>query len=204
MTVETPSEHLLRSLRITTTARFHAARRLRSHEAWSLWSISFASLFLLVIPLFEPFGVKLQLATSVVGLSQVVASAVILVVSILVNGTKFGERAEKMHSCALDLNALTRSVERAIHSIATDDDIEKLRHAYEAILAKHENHSDTDFLIAQARRAPEYYNIKGYDRIRAKLQYYGGFSLYVALLFSELLFIYVLLTPISAHACSCT
>lgn len=192
---ESPSEHLLRSLRITTTSRFHAARRLRHHEGWSLWSISFASLFLLIVALFKPFGIRLQLNDGIVGLSQVIASSVILVVSILVNGSKFGERAEKMHSCALELNALTREVETALHSSVNSKAIDGLRAKYEAILAQHENHSDADFLRAKIRRAADYYGIRWHHRAQAFLQYYGEYSLYVALLLAEMAFIYILLTP---------
>ena len=86
---ETPGEHLLRALRVTTSARFSAGHRLKRHETFSLWSISLASLFLIGISLLRPFGIPLRYSNAIVDLSQVVASAVILVVSLLVNGSKF-------------------------------------------------------------------------------------------------------------------
>lgn len=194
---ELPHDHLLRSIRVTCTARFHSARRLRHHEAWSLWSISFASLFLLLISLLEPFDVAISINSNMLALSQVAASAIILVVSILVNGSKFGERAEKMHTCALELNALSREIENAIHAQKLNEVNESLRARYETILGKYENHSDTDFLIAQIRRAPEYYGIHWYHIAWSKIKNYGSYSLYVALLIGEILFIYCLVNPAS-------
>ena len=165
MPSETPGEHLLRALRVTTSARFSAGHRLKRHETFSLWSISFSSLFLIVISLLRPFGIPLRYSNAIVDLSQVVASAVILVVSLLVNGSKFAERAEKMHRCGLELNALTREVELALQDTTSGESVTDLQHRYDEMLSKYENHSNIDYKMAQIRRAPEYYGIHWWHKI---------------------------------------
>lgn len=193
MAEESPAEHLHRSLRITSTARFLASKRLRQHETWSLWAVTFASIVVLVSSLVVPFGMCPDMPENVVAFTQAVASIAIISISIFVNGNKFGERAEKMHSCALSLNSLTRRAEEAIHDKSDPSVMVVIRREYEGILAEHENHSDTDFLIAQIRRAPKYYGITWRDKVRAKLEYWSGFLIYVAIFFSGAFFIYALL-----------
>jgi hypothetical protein len=192
---ETPDQHLLRALRITSTARFLASKRLRHHETWSLWAVTFASTVVLISSLLEPFGICPQLPKNIVAISQAIGSIVILLISMFVNGNKFGERAEKMHACAIALNALTRRVESAIHENKEPGVTDEARREYENILAQHENHNDTDFLIAKIHRASKYYGINWFDRLRAKIEYYSGFLLYSLLFLLGAWFIYMLLRP---------
>jgi hypothetical protein len=195
MSKESPAEHLHRSLRITSTARFLASKRLRQHEAWSLWAVTFSSVVILISSLLVPFGVCPDIPENVVGLVQAVGSIAIITISMFVNGNKFGERAEKMHSCALSLNSLTRRAEKFIHD-GDDSSIDDMRVEYESVLAQHENHSDTDFLIAQIRRASEYYGITWRDKIRAKIEYFSGFIIYIFLFLAGAFFLYIMLRPI--------
>src|SRR5258706_480493 len=94
---ESPDQHKLRSMRITSAARFSLAHRLRKHEKVSLFSISICSLAVVVISMLEPFGVKLAVPPNAVNLCLAAVSLLILVISLLVGGNKYGERAEKTH-----------------------------------------------------------------------------------------------------------
>ena len=190
---ETPEEHLLRSLQVTATSRFIGAKRLRSHEAWSLWAISFASLLLIFVPLFQPFGMKVYLSDSVINLAQILAASIILVFSLLVNGSKFGLRAELMHGCALSINSISRRLEESIQQGTTPYDLPKLRKEYEIVLEKHENHSDLDFMFAKIRRFSKFYNITWKQKSVALIRYWFSYTHYVAILIAEFIFIFMML-----------
>jgi hypothetical protein len=197
-TKETPEQHLLRSVCVTSAARFHAAKRLRAHETWSLWSISLVSLFSLVLSLLEPFKVTILLPDNIIQLSQTVASVVILMVSFFVNGNKYGERSEKMHACALELNAISREIETELFQQNTDT-IPKLRKRYEGILAKHENHSDIDFSDAIIRKAAAHYNIKSIDKLWMKIRYYAEFIPYAILILVAVSVLFISIYPIQCR-----
>lgn len=190
---ETPVQHLLRSLQITATSRFFAAKRFRSHESWSLWAISFASLLLIFIPLFKPFGLPIYLSDGLVNVAQVLSAAIILVFSLLVNGSKYGERAEMMHSCALAINSISRKLEKQIHAGTADDAHAVLSAEYENLLEKHENHSDQDFLSAQIRKFPGYYNVTWTKITRAYIQKGLSYAPYMLLVLIQCGFIWLML-----------
>jgi len=103
-------------------------------------------------------------------------------VSLLVNGSKFAERAEKMHRCGLELNALTREVELALQDTTSGKSVTDLQHRYDDILAKYENHSNIDYKMAQIRRAPEYYGIRWWHKVCRNIEAFLGFSPYLILL----------------------
>lgn len=179
-TQETPDQHLLRSLRVTASARFNASRRLRLHEKLSLWSISFFSLVLITIPLFEPFGITTTLSNGAVNLASITSATLILIASIIVNGSSFSERAEKMHRCGLELNALAREVDLTIQNAkVSEDKIRDLHTQYDGILSRYENHSNIDFKLAQIDKAPDFYGIKWYHQILIKLESALVFSPYL-------------------------
>lgn len=190
---ETPVQHLLRSLQITATSRFFAAKRFRSHESWSLWAISFASLLLIFIPLFKPFGLSIYLLDGLVNVAQVLSAAIILVFSLLVNGSKYGERAEMMHSCALAINSLSRKLEKQIYAGTAEEAHSVLSCEYENLLEKHENHSDQDFLFAQIRKFPTYYNVTWKKIAMAYLQKSLSFAPYMLLVLIQCGFIWLML-----------
>lgn len=192
---ETPTEHLLRSLQITATSRFFAAKRFRSHESWSLWAISFASLLLIFIPLFKPFGLPVYLADGIVNVAQVLSAAVILVFSLLVNGSKYGERAEMMHSCALAINSISRRLEQHIHAGDAETELSALRTEYENLLEKYENHSDLDFLSAQTKKFSSYYHVTWKKKMQVHLLKLFSFSHYAVLVILQILFIWLMLVP---------
>ena len=161
---ETPEEHKLRAMRVTAAARFNAAHRLRRHERASLFSISFCSLAVVIISMLEPFGVTLSVPEGAVNLSLAGVSLIILVVSLLVSGRKYGERAEQMHQGAVEINAISRRLDTAIAK-SDQNAIEQLSEDYEAVLKVHENHEHLDYRVARIRRYPTFYEIDLKEKI---------------------------------------
>lgn len=164
MIQETPEEHKLRAVRITAAARFAGANRLRRHERYSLFSITMCSIAVIVISLLEPFGVKLILPPNAVNLVAATISLLILVISLLVSGSKYGERAEKMHAGGMEINSVGRRLEGAI-KMGDAQLIDELSEEYENILKIYENHIDVDYRVAQIKRYTTHYKIGGFDRI---------------------------------------
>ncbi len=180
---ESPAEHLLRAMTITASARFNASRRLRVHQNASLWAVSAFSLVLIIVPLLSRFGVATNFSPPTIELLNIVAAIVILMISILVNSSNFAERAEKMHRCALELNALGREVKLQIEESGSDTtNLRDLQARYEEILARYENHDDLDFRVAQANKFPEFYGIRWWHRARLKLDGARSCSAYLVLI----------------------
>lgn len=163
-TDETPNQHKLRSVRITAAARFSAAHRLRRHESVSLFSISICSLAVVVISMLEPFGVRLSVPPNAVNLCLAAVSLLILVVSLLVSGGKYGERAEKMHAGAVEINAIGRRLESAVAN-SNEALVSDLSEQYENVLKIHENHKDIDYTVATIKRYPTQYKIGRFDKM---------------------------------------
>lgn len=161
---ETPNQHKLRSIRVTAAARFSAAHRLRRHESVSLFSISICSLAVVVISMLEPFGVKLSVPPNAVNLCLAAISLLTLVVSLLVSGNKYGERAEKMHAGAVEINAIGRRLESAIAD-SDNELVSELSEQYENALKIHENHKDIDYTAATIKRYPAHYKIGRIDKL---------------------------------------
>jgi hypothetical protein len=166
MTSETPEAHKLRAVRLTAACRFSAAERLRRHERYSLFSITMCSLAVVLVSLMEPFGMQLGVPSNVVNLVCAALSLLILVVSLLVSGNKYGERAEKMHAGAIEINSVARKLESAI---SRGDDIEPITEVYENILKIYENHRAVDFRVAQAKRYADHYKIDIWHRLWTKI-----------------------------------
>jgi hypothetical protein len=158
-TPETPVEQLYRAIRVATAARFHASRRLRLHQSLSLWAISLSSAALIILSLLEAYELEITVSSGILSLAQVTAAILVLVISLLVNGGNFGERAEKMHRCGLELNALSREVYLFLGSAQNEKRVRDAQRRYDDILSRYENHSQIDYRRAQSSKAPEYYNV---------------------------------------------
>ena len=151
-------------MRVTAAARFNAAHRLRRHERASLFSISFSSLAVVIISMLEPFGVTLSVPAGAVNLSMAGVSLIILVMSLLISGRKYGERAEQMHQGAVEINAISRRLATAV-SKGDAAAVEQLSEDYEAVLKVHENHEHLDYRVATIRRYSDFYKIARKDRV---------------------------------------
>lgn len=100
-----------------------------------------------MFPLFKPFGIPTNYGEKILNFVQVVAAAAILTVSILLNGSNFAERAEKMHRCALELNSLVREAELIFEEEADRGRMRDIQRRYEEILARYENHANIDYTL---------------------------------------------------------
>ncbi|MCE3025767.1 SLATT domain-containing protein [Salinicola sp. DM10] len=143
---------------MTTVSRFKASERLKLHGELGMWSISSLS-FALIVSSVMTLGVP-GTDDALVKL-QIIFSFLALILSISSSGYRFGMRSERMHDCAIELNALARLMERVLHQ-GDYCEIEKLRERYDAILRSYENHNLNDYHRAKYQRFKKLYELKSY------------------------------------------
>lgn len=86
----------------------------------------------------------------------------------MVSGNKYGERAEKMHAGAVEINSVARRLEPAVMTTATTE-IDRLTDEYENLLKIYENHKPIDYEVAKINRYPGHYKITWRDRLWVKI-----------------------------------
>lgn len=146
---------------------------------------------LIIIPLIDTFGLKINFSSNYVNFIQVVLAIVILVISVLLNMTNFSVRAEKMHQCAMLLNSIARRLHRHIKDGSTPEEYEKIVKEYDDVLQRFDNHSTVDYLYAK-NHLSKYYDNSWYIRIYIKFRYFFQFTPYILLLGIEAVWLYLL------------
>lgn len=191
METETPIKNLYRRIKMTYFCRFSADRRLKKHEALSLWTISIFSIGLIVLPIARALGIQNN-ASQITTMLEVASAIVILVYSIIVNKSDFSHRSYQFHNCGLELNDLDRKLYKFIDREVSDEDIDSFTSTYNEILRRYENHSNLDFFSAKVNSFPDYYKLNFCHRLLLWLWYSLEYSQYFILLLLQIgLFYYI-------------
>ena len=188
---ESAYHNLYRRMRITCSARFNASDRLQQHQKFSLWTVSLFSVGLVLLPLLSVFGISVNFPRNVMDMVQVIAAVVILVFSILLSVGNSPKRAEKMHSCGLEINALCRELYPLLGKETDPQEYNDLSKRYEEILKRYENHDPIDYERAKLLKERGFYNVGWLGRLSIHLRYATSCSHYAALLIAEIIFIYL-------------
>jgi len=166
---------------MTYYCRFSASRRLKKHEALSLWTISIFSIGLIILPIAKALGVQTN-ASQMITMLEVTSAIVILVYSIIVNKSDFSHRSSQYHHCGLELNDLNRKLYKFKDREVSDEDVDSYTDTYNEILRRYENHSNLDFFSAKVNSFPEYYGLNFGHRFLLWLWYGLEYSHYFLLL----------------------
>ena len=170
--IETPLDHLLRTLKVTAGCRFNAAKRLETHDRKLTRLIAFASAYVIALTILPTYETANQ-TTDLYNLVTVALSIVILVASLLQYSSADVVNAEQHHRSALEINELRRLLVLKDGSIS-EEELVDFTNRYNAVLQKYSiNHDDIDFLKYQLER-PELFpwlNWKGQLQIRMRLVY---------------------------------
>ena len=135
MSKVTPYQELYARVVKTTKNRFAAQRRLEHHNKAVLWTITLSSIFLLVIPLAQGFGIKLNINKTTIDFVQILLTVVILAVSIILSMANFAVRGERIHNCGMELNGLGRRIYPKVELQNKDSDYELFNREYDEILS---------------------------------------------------------------------
>ena len=110
------------------------------------------SIGLVIIPLAKLLGFNKGYAPEYVDLMQIVFAVTLLAYSLLLGIGNFSARAERMHSCGMDLGRIARKLfpyRNREDSAELDGIYDSVSNDYYECLEKHENHTHIDFLAAK-------------------------------------------------------
>jgi hypothetical protein len=142
-----PQGKLLSDLKVTAGCRFNASARLRRRDKSSNVLVSVYSALLICISVATfalPLGSNVIRYASFGG---IVASILLLVMSMKNFAHQFAVEAEQMHRCALEINELRRLMLARIAASGGLKSIEDYSKTYNAILQKWSvNHTEEDYL----------------------------------------------------------
>jgi hypothetical protein len=179
-------EELHRRVNKTSRCRFIAARRLERQYKLSQWSITFLSVALIVIPLLQAMNVPMRFNSQLLNAIQVAIAVLVLAFSLLISMENYSVRAEKMHSCGLDLRDLALTLQSYLNKEGSDEEYKLLCEKYHAILRSYENHAAVDYDHYRLQERSMYFP-KPWDYYKAyigiKWNYVLGFLPHILLFF---------------------
>lgn len=175
----------------TTKNRFAAQRRLEDHNKAVLWTITLSSIFLLIIPLAQGFGIELTQNKTTIDFVQIILTVVILAVSIILSMANFAVRGERIHNCGMELNGLGRRIYPKIKLTEEDNEYDSFNTEYDEILRRYENHTKIDFMRTKLEMT-NYYKLPFWYRGTFILRYWSQFGLYGVILFAECVWVSIL------------
>jgi hypothetical protein len=101
---------LYTKMRKTAKARFNCAKRLSTHQNFSLWSLPLFSAGLIGMTLLSALHIQTNLSAPFYDLLQIMLALFILIISLVLSANKYSDRSERMHRCALEVNALCHKI----------------------------------------------------------------------------------------------
>jgi hypothetical protein len=186
---------LYTKMKKTAKARFNCAKRLSSHQTYSLWSLSLFSTGLIGMTLISALNIRTNLSPPFYNLLQIMLALLVLVLSLLLSANNYSDRSEKMHRCALELNALCHEILPDCQTDREKPDVYKQTlDKYGNILNSYENHSNIDFDLVRIALSDDY-PLRWYQRALIRVRYVFGFWLYLSLLILLVTAFVVLLWP---------
>jgi hypothetical protein len=155
----TAVEKLAWDCKVTAGARFNAAARLNKREKGSNVLVSVYSAFLICVSVAT---LSLPLSSNLIRYASfggIVASILVLVMSMRNYAHQFGVEAEQMHRSALEINELKRKIEAQSAAIAAENLPDHVKN-YNHILQKWSlNHDQSDFMEYKYRHKWEFDDI---------------------------------------------
>ena len=179
----------------TAASRFNASRRLRIHNAASLWTISLFSLGLILVSLLQALALPLPYSDKLVNLIQVFLSITILVISVILTMNNYGIRAERFHACGLEMSEIALKLERVEREDGTIEDYNAFADEYSEILRRYDNHEQIDFMFMKLQK-PQHYSEPRWFSFLVYARFGAQFLPYAVLLLLEALWIVALLSKV--------
>ncbi|MGI8437501.1 MAG: SLATT domain-containing protein [Chthoniobacterales bacterium] len=173
---------LYTKMRKTAKARFNCAKRLRAHETLSLWILPLFSAGLIGMTLLSALQIHTNLTPPLFNLLEIMLALLVLVISLILSANKYSDRAEKMHRCALEINALCHQIlPECVANPSNVTTYNTTADKYAAILDAYENHSDIDFALVKLELTDDY-PLEWHQRAAIRLLYIFNFWLHIVLL----------------------
>jgi len=173
---------LYAKMRKTAKARFNCATRLSRHQMLSLWSLPLFSAGLIGMTLLSVLHIQTNISPPFYDLLQIMLALLVLIISLVLSGNKYSDRAERMHRCALEVNALCHQIlPDCVANKESSDVYTRTLEKYGAILNAYENHADIDFDLVRLELKTDY-PLTWWQRTLIRVRYLFQFWLHLALL----------------------
>lgn len=172
---------LYRKMHKTARARFNCAHRLRLFNTFTLWTMSGFSTGLIILAALSTYKIPITVDPATYGFLQFCLSLSILVISILLSSGNHSDRSEKMHRCALEINALCHDILPACKENKDNQLYEETLAKYLNILAAYENHLQIDFDFVKFD-FPEDYTLTRWEKNQIYIRYALRFWIHIMLL----------------------
>lgn len=152
---DSPRDKLLRDMKRTKGARFNAARRLERQEQKMSRNASYASGAVIIITLLPAFFKLEEFWVAAIALLTISLSVFILVFTLLHSGNKSALKADQFQRCALEVNALRRSI------LSNENaDIAEFTKKYDDVLSRYSvNHDEVDYDKYRLEHPDEFENV---------------------------------------------
>jgi len=173
---------LYTKMRKTAKTRFNCAKRLSTHQNFSLWSLPLFSAGLIGMTLLSALHIQTNLSAPFYDLLQIMLALFILVISLVLSANKYSDRSERMHRCALEVNALCHKIlPECVANRDNADVYNRTLEKYGAILNAYENHADIDFDLVRLELSDDY-PLAWHQRTLIRIRYLFQFWLHLAVL----------------------
>lgn len=143
------SYDLLRTMRITTNARFEAAKRLKRINSICFLSTTLASLGLILIPLLDISGHNKVFDNHTLTVFQIFLAVCVLVYSAAISTANFSVRSKEFLECGDKIKAIINDFRLHLIDVKDLDQPPSLKNyteQYSKVLIGTENHEDVDYL----------------------------------------------------------
>lgn len=145
------AEKHLRTMRITTDARFEASKRLKLINLICFLTTTIASLGLILIPLLDVAGINKIFSSLTLTVIQVFLAVCVLVYSTAIATANFQLRSKEFLQCGDKIKSIIDAFKVHLIDVERENrkpDLEKFMNDYRAVLDGFENHEDRDYLQA--------------------------------------------------------
>lgn len=183
----------IRTMRITTNARFEAAKRLKKAAFICFIATTIASLGLILIPLLDLARINIRFSAEVLTCFQIFLAVNVLVYSSTVFAANYQARSKDFLSCADEIKSVINKLKLEIKSYnesnVMDIDFEKWDGEYRKALENSENHEDIDYIVA-LRSYNDKEKLKNNLNIIIRLkEFFKIYAFFIFLIFIEVVFI---------------
>lgn len=152
---EAPRDDLLKSMKRTKGVRFNASKRLEKSEKTKTAVIAYASASVIVLTILPAFFVLPTFITGMLALATVGMSVVILAATLIQNSDAGMVKSDQFHRCALEVNALRRSLLTSDPTDATE--VARCASQYNEIMQRYGlNHDPVDYEQYQREHPDEF------------------------------------------------
>lgn len=145
------AKDLLRTMRITTNARFEASKRLRLLNSICFLSTTLASLGLILIPLLDLAEHNKVFSETSLTIFQIFLAVCVLVYSTTISAANFQVRSKEYLECGDKIKSIVNEFKLTLIAQRAENQLEilnKYMEMYSKALVGTENHEDVDYLRA--------------------------------------------------------